>query len=210
MREERLRRDLQTLQRQAGALLGRLSFAGLVEDVNRRQQALAPLGERVARVRARGYTWYGNLEDRLDAAEKLVPAAQRAARDESAAAAESLRPRVDALAEEARTIASRGDLLASEAVTACRHRQFDLPAAQRIVIAVSHAAGNAGFGGASQPVAKPQLGLQTPIRPVIDVARDHDQVGMLADRQFDHLLKSLERGIAQSVSDVRVEIPAGC
>ena len=114
-REVRLRTQLASLQKRSGELLGRLSFAGLIEQLEQRSNQSAELSEKLARARSRGYTWYGNLEDRLNDAKGRAPAAIEKARAEASSAAQLLRARVDRVAEEARTIASRGAMSAQEA-----------------------------------------------------------------------------------------------
>lgn len=111
-RAAQLADTLKEIQRDAGQCLEALSFADVLSTVERARAQLEETEAELTRLRARGYAWRGDLEGQLAGARAAeadaVSATQATIRDR----AHDLRPRVDALAREAREIARRGNVLA--------------------------------------------------------------------------------------------------
>ncbi len=102
--------QLTSAQSSAGDSLARLAFERCLGELNERAAALEALHEQIARARARGYVWSGDLEARLAEARQRSRGALDAARAESVRAAQQLRPRVDAVARDARRLVGQDPL----------------------------------------------------------------------------------------------------
>lgn len=81
----------------AQSTAARLSFDGVLNEINTRVQALTKAAEDVARARARGYVWAGDLEAKLQRAQSLSQSAVSTARSETQRAARELKGRADNL-----------------------------------------------------------------------------------------------------------------
>jgi len=110
--------ELAGAQSSAGESLARLAFERPLGDLNQRLAALDVLREQIVRARARGYVWSGDLEERLLEAQRDSRGALEAARSESARVAQQLRPRVDAVARDARRLAGQDVLRARAQIEA--------------------------------------------------------------------------------------------
>lgn len=97
----------------ASGATARLAFEDALGEINRRVTALPQLGESVARARARGYAWGGDLEQIGREAYARSGSVFDGARAEAARAAAGLRGQVAALERDARRAAS-GDVLRNE------------------------------------------------------------------------------------------------
>ncbi len=75
----------------------RLSFDAVLNEVNAKVGALGKAAEDVARARARGYVWAGDLEQKLQHAQSLAQGAVNTARAETQRAARELKGRADTL-----------------------------------------------------------------------------------------------------------------
>lgn len=113
LRRMTLAGELAYAQSIASSAAGRLSFEDALGEINQRVSALNALAESVARARARGYVWGGDLEAVGNAAQSQARAAFDGARAESARAASALRGQVSALERDVRRAAS-GDVLRNE------------------------------------------------------------------------------------------------
>ncbi len=91
----------------AESTAARLSFDVVLNEINTRTQALGKLGEDVARARARGYIWAGDLEEKLRRAQGLADGAVNTARSETQRAARELRGRADTLLSRAGRLRGR-------------------------------------------------------------------------------------------------------
>ncbi|MBL8604408.1 MAG: hypothetical protein JNK72_20955 [Myxococcales bacterium] len=90
----------------------RLSFEGPLRELNERLAGLNALGEQLARARARGYVWGGDLEGQRGEVQRLAGPALELARGEIHRAANALRARVDSANRSARAIS--GDVFRNE------------------------------------------------------------------------------------------------
>jgi hypothetical protein len=113
LRRMTLAGELAYAQSIASGATARLSFDDALGEINQRMAALNALAESVARARARGYAWGGDLEQVGTQAQAQAEAAFQGARAESARAAQALRAQVTALERDARRAAS-GDVLRNE------------------------------------------------------------------------------------------------
>lgn len=113
LRRMTLAGELAYAQSIASSASGRLSFEDALAEINQRVSSLNALAESVARARARGYVWGGDLEQLGSAAQAQARAAFDGARAESARAASSLRGQVGALERDVRRAAT-GDVLRNE------------------------------------------------------------------------------------------------
>ncbi len=110
--------ELAGAQSSAGASLARLAFERPLGALNQRLADLDALREQIARARARGYVWSGDLEERLREAQGMSRGALEAARTESARVGQQLRPRVDAVSRDARRLAGQDPLRARAQIEA--------------------------------------------------------------------------------------------
>lgn len=129
--------ELALVASMAAGAASRLTFDEVLAEVGARRTALEGLGEQVARARARGYVWGGNLEAELARLRSSAPSAVETARQHSLRSAQALRGRVDALQRESRRLAG-GAVLKNERaieVVANEARALDaaLDAANRAV-----------------------------------------------------------------------------
>ncbi len=85
----------------------RLTFAGVLAEVNDRVGALGKLAEDVARARARGYVWAADLEQLLGRAQQQAQAALHTANTESQRAARELKARADQVRGRAQRLRGR-------------------------------------------------------------------------------------------------------
>lgn len=113
MRRMFLEGELSLIQSMAAGAASRLAFDDVIAEVGQRRTALEGLGEQVARARARGYVWGGNLEAELARLRAGAANAVETARQQSLRSAQALRGRVDALQREARRL-SGGAVLKNE------------------------------------------------------------------------------------------------
>lgn len=81
----------------AQSTAARLSFDSVLNDINAKVQSLGKAAEDVARARARGYVWAGDLEAKLQRAQSLSQSAVGTARNETQRAARELKSRADNL-----------------------------------------------------------------------------------------------------------------
>lgn len=102
---------LADIQRDAGNFLGRLSFSSSLDSLNDAVKDLQEAEESARRLRARGYQWRGDVEEKLAQAKSIQESTVRQVQSETQEAGRSLRRRIDQLADQARAIASRGDVL---------------------------------------------------------------------------------------------------
>ena len=109
MLAERAMVELQVQAAIAGAqsTAAKLSFDGVLNDINAKGAALGKAAEDVARARARGYIWAGDLEEKLRAAQSLSQSAVSTARNETQRAARELKGRADALLSRAGRMSGR-------------------------------------------------------------------------------------------------------
>lgn len=137
MRRVMLEGEVAYIQGIVGNAAGRLAFTGPLEDVSRRAQVLTGLHEQLARARARGYAWAGDLEQRLTAADGGAQRALEAARQESQRAASGLRGQVDAISRESSRVMGAPVLKIAGQVesmaTRCRALDGAIDAAERKV-----------------------------------------------------------------------------
>ena len=91
----------------AQSAAARLSFDGVLNEINAKVQALGKAAEDVARARARGYVWAGDLEAKLQRAQSLSQGATGTARNETQRAARELKGRADALLNHVNRISGR-------------------------------------------------------------------------------------------------------
>lgn len=86
---------LATARAQADGAMARLTFDGVLNEINNRVVSLDGLAESIARARARGYVWAGDLEQKLQHAKQMAAQAQATARQETTRVANELRSRVN-------------------------------------------------------------------------------------------------------------------
>lgn len=106
MRRMFLEGERSLIESMAAGAASRLAFDDMIAEVGQRRTALEGLGEQVARARARGYVWGGNLEAELARLRAGAAHAVDTARQQSQRSAQALRGRVDALQRESRRVAS--------------------------------------------------------------------------------------------------------
>lgn len=137
MRRVMLEGEVAYVQGIVGNAPGRLAFNGPLEDVGRRAQALGGLKEQLARARARGYTWAGDLEARVTQCEGGAQRALDAARQEAQRATSSLRSQLDAVSRESSKIMGAPVMKIAGQVesmaTRCRALDTAIDAAERKV-----------------------------------------------------------------------------
>lgn len=114
LRRMTLAGELAYAQSIASGATARLAFDDALGEINQRVTALPQLGESVARARARGYAWGGDLEQIGREAYARSTAAFDGAKAEATRAASGLRGQVGALEKDARRAASGGDVLRNE------------------------------------------------------------------------------------------------
>jgi hypothetical protein len=99
--------EVQAAVAAAQTAAARLSFDGVLGEINAKVQSLGKAAEDVARARARGYVWAGDLEDKLGRAQSLSQSAVSTARAETQRAARELKGRADALLSHVNRVSGR-------------------------------------------------------------------------------------------------------